>query len=51
MDVRQLALLLAGLVLVVVGLAVSWRLIVELIGLVLVVLGLFLAASALMRRR
>ncbi len=51
MYVGRVFLFLLGLLLVIVGIMMSWRLIIELIGLLLVLVGLFIAASALLRGR
>ncbi|MEM1943744.1 MAG: hypothetical protein QXV86_00140 [Candidatus Caldarchaeum sp.] len=47
---KKAAPLLAGVLLLAVGVALSWRLVVELFGLLLVVVGLLLVASVFIRR-
>ncbi|MEM0384280.1 MAG: hypothetical protein QXS57_05780 [Candidatus Caldarchaeum sp.] len=51
MNYRPIVLFLAGVLLAVVGLALSWRLLIELVGLVLLVAGLAMAVSAVIRWR
>lgn len=47
---KRAVLLIAGAVLAVVGVALSWRLLVELIGLLLIAAGLFMVFTALAKR-
>ncbi|MCS6784858.1 MAG: hypothetical protein N3H84_05000 [Candidatus Caldarchaeum sp.] len=47
---KRVVFLVSGVVLAVVGVALSWRLLVELVGLLLIAAGLFMVFTALAKR-